>query len=363
VVTPDWAWRARFLWSYLAGDRALMGPFAAVIDVTRRCNLTCVGCPSHAPGVVWQARREDDDFAWDDFVRVCRELRELGTRKMILIGEGEPTLHPRLPDMIAEARRCGFRATLFTNGTRLDERLARAIAVSGLDEIRISLWASDEQEYARNYGGSDPRLFRRAIDGARAVSRARDAAGLKTPRLVLHRPIDREHFRRLEAMVGVARDAGCDALSLSPLRPLGAGAIERSLTPEEVFEIDGILDRVGQQARDAGLACNEDVVRERFRIGREVWTTSPCYVGWLDVRIRTSGDVYACAPCRQPLGSIRQSSLAEIWNGEPYRLFRRKTRTRNGLAGMAQDCNCGYCCHVLNNARLDRILRWVPRRG
>lgn len=338
-----------------------MGPFAAIIDVTRRCNLTCVGCPSHAPDVVWQARHEDDDFAWDDFVRVCRELRELGTRKMILIGEGEPTLHPRLLDMIAEARRCGFRAVLLTNGTRLDERLAPAIAGSGLDELRISLWASDEQEYARNYGGCSPRFFQRVLDGARAVSRARDAAGLETPRLVLHRPIDRDHFRRLEAMVRVARDAGCDALSLSPLRPLSAGAVERSLTPADVLEIDGILRRVGQLARDAGLACNDAVVRKRFRIGQEVWAASPCYVGWLDVRIRTSGEVYACAPCRQPLGNIRQSSLAEIWNGEPYRQFRRRTRTRSGLAGIAQNCNCGYCCHVLTNTSVHRALRWVPR--
>jgi MoaA/NifB/PqqE/SkfB family radical SAM enzyme len=188
VIKPDWSWRARFLWSVLSGDRAYAGPFTAVIDVTRRCNLTCFGCPSHAPESGWRSSPHDDDFAWADFERVCRELRTLGTRKLVLIGEGEPLLHPRLLDMIAEAKRSGFFVVLVTNGTRLDEQLAPAIAASGLDEVRISLWASDEYEYEHNYGGSSPRLFHRVLSGARAVSQARPNGPSKTPRIVLHRP-------------------------------------------------------------------------------------------------------------------------------------------------------------------------------
>jgi len=363
VVRPDWKWRARFLSSFLSGDRASAGPFAAAIDVTRRCNLACVGCPSHAAGAEWQASQHDDDFAWDDFVRICRELRELGTRKVVLIGEGEPTLHPLLLDMIAEAKRIGCFVTLLTNGTRLDGPLAPAVAASGLDELRISLWASDEQECIHNYAGSSPRTFHRVLDGARAVSQARAAGHRPTPRIVLHRPIDRVYFRGLDRMVGLARDAGCDALSFSPMRPMGAGAVERTLAPEEVAELRPILERVGRSARAAGLGCNDADTLERFRIGRNVWAAFPCYVNWLDVRIRSNGDVHACAACRRPLGNIRRSSLTDIWNDEPYRRLRRTTRTRAGLAGMARDCNCGYCCHVLTNARLHRVLRFVPRLG
>lgn len=363
VITPSWNWRARLLWSYLSGDRAHQGPFAAGIDVTRRCNLTCFGCRAHAPDSEWHAVPQDDDFAWPDFERLCGELRRMGTRKMALIGEGEPLLHPRLLDMIAEAKRSGFFVALFTNGTLLDARLAAAIATSGLDELRISLWASDEHEFERNYGGSSPRLFQRVLDGARAVSDARRDGDLKAPRLVLHRPIDREHFRGLERMVSLARDAGCDALTFSPLKPMAKAAVERALGPEEVAELGPILSRVGRMAREAGLDCNDVETLERYRIGREVWRTVPCYLGWLDVRIRSNGDVESCAPCRKPLGNIRRASLAEIWNDQPFRQFRRESRTLPGLAAMAQDCNCGYCCHVFTNATLHRVLRWVPRLG
>jgi len=363
VISPGWAWRARFLVSVLSGDHARQGPFCAAIDVTRRCNLQCFGCATHAPGSAWTSDAAHDDFAWDDFERVCRELRALGTRKMILIGQGEPLLHPRLPDMIAEAKRRGFHLALLTNGTLLDGRLAPAIAGSGLDELRVSLWAADEHEYARNYGGTSPKMFQRVIDGARLVSDARPAGRLRTPRIVLHRPIDREGFRGLDRMVALARAAGCDALSFSPLKPFGQAAVERGLSPDEVLDLREVLARTGRFAREAGLACNDAAVLRRYEIGNDVWKGLPCYMGWVDVRIRTNGDVLACAPCRTPLGNVGTSSLAEIWNGAAFRQFRRQTRTREGLAGLASDCCCDFCCHALTNDRLHRILRWLPQRS
>ena len=361
MITPGWAWRARFLVSVLSGDRARHGPFCAAIDVTRRCNLACFRCQAHAPGSGWRPAAEGDDMPWQDFERVCRELRALGTRKMILIGQGEPLLHPRLPDMIAEAKRRGFHLTLLTNGTLLDGRLASAIAASGLDELRVSLWAADEREYVRNYGGTSPKMFQRVIDGARAVSDARTAGRPKTPRIVLHRPIDREGFRGLDRMTGVARAAGCDALSFSPLKPFGQAAAERALTSLEVVELREILARTGRLARDAGLSCNDAAVPRRYEIGNDVWKVLPCYIGWVDVRIRTNGDVLSCAPCGAPLGNVGTASLAEIWNGAAFRQFRRQTRTREGLAGIAADCRCDFCCHVLTNDRLHRVLRWMPQ--
>jgi len=360
VIKPDWTWRARFLWSYMSGSRAYAGPFAAGIDVTRRCNLNCFGCRTHAPSSGWRASPQDDDFAWEDFDRICRELRRMGTRKMALIGEGEPLLHPRLLDMIAKAKRSGFFVSLFTNGTLFDDRVAPGIATSGLDELRISMWASDEHEFERNYGGSSPRMFQRVLDGARAVSQARPHGHPKVPRMVLHRPIDRDYFRGLDRMVGLARDAGCDALSFSPLKPMGVAAVDRALDAEEASELRPVLSRVGRLARAAGLECNDAETLERYRIGNDVWKTVPCYLGWLDVRIRPNGDVQSCGPCRQPLGNIRRASLAAIWNDQPFRQFRRRTQTQAGLAGLARDCTCGYCCHVFTNQRLHRVLRWLP---
>jgi MoaA/NifB/PqqE/SkfB family radical SAM enzyme len=360
-IKPELTWKIGFLRGCLSGDRAYTGPYTAAIDVTRRCNLRCIGCRSHSPEKSWRPDLQYDDFNWDEFVNICGQLQTLGTRKMILIGEGEPTLHPRLPDMIATAKHAGLFVTLVTNGTMLDDRRARDLVKSGLDELRISLWAADETEYGHNYPGTDTSLFLRVLEGARLVVRFRQENHSQGLRVVLHRPIEREHFRSLGRMVDVACEIGCDALSFSPLKPLGGMDTGRALLPEEEHELRGILASLHQRAQAFGLETNVPATLARYRIGRDVWRAMPCYMGWIDVRIRTTGDVQACSPCRQALGNIRESSLAEIWNGLPFRQFRRETRTQEGLGRMARRCDCEFCCHALTNARLHRALRWLPR--
>jgi MoaA/NifB/PqqE/SkfB family radical SAM enzyme len=361
ALKPDFAWKIGFLRGFLSGDRAYAGPYTAAIDVTRRCNLRCVGCRSHAPEKAWCPDPRNDDFSWEEFVSVCRQLQAMGTRKMILIGEGEPTLHPRLLDMIASAKNAGLFVTLVTNGTMLDAAKAQSLVKSGLDELRISLWAADEAEYGHNCPGTDTGFFLRVLDGARSVVRFRRENHDKGPRVVLHRPIEREHFRSLGRMVEVACETGCDALSFSPLKPLGGTDTRRALLPEEELEVQDILASLHGRARAHGLETNVPATLARYRIGREVWRAMPCYIGWIDMRIRTTGDVLACSPCRRTLGNIRQSGLAEIWNGLSFRQFRRETRTRAGLARMARNCACEFCCHALTNARLHRALKWMPR--
>ncbi len=63
---------------------------------------------------------------------------------MILIGEGEPLLHPDIAGMAAAAKQAGCRVTLLTNGTILGPDRAREFAEAGLDELRVSLRAPED---------------------------------------------------------------------------------------------------------------------------------------------------------------------------------------------------------------------------
>ncbi len=60
-----------------------------VVDVTRRCNLSCLHCRVHSPLADRSAGGEGVDFPLDSFVSLCRDAKEWGIRKIVLIGEGE----------------------------------------------------------------------------------------------------------------------------------------------------------------------------------------------------------------------------------------------------------------------------------
>jgi MoaA/NifB/PqqE/SkfB family radical SAM enzyme len=91
--------KAKLLRSLLTGDEAATGPFYVTVDVTRRCNLRCIGCASHSPYVArpTPGGQTAADLSFDLFKSLCDELRALGTPELIFSGEGEPLLHARLP--------------------------------------------------------------------------------------------------------------------------------------------------------------------------------------------------------------------------------------------------------------------------
>jgi len=157
----------------LSGNTIKCGPFYVDIDLTTRCNLQCIGCPFHSPllgdGAGALKKNDLSPFLFTSF---CEELKKMGTRLLILSGSGEPLLHPHLLPMIDTARRLGFKILISTNGTLLDEKKVRALIESGVEIVRVSLWASTKEEYQMNYPGVNPRQFERVLDGLKRFSRS-----------------------------------------------------------------------------------------------------------------------------------------------------------------------------------------------
>lgn len=88
------------------------GPWLAQVVVTRQCNLKCGYCAKYD--------RTSDPAPSDELAsRLAKRRAWAG---------GEPTMHPRLPDLVAEMRRLGFkRRMLITNGWRLTRDLIDAL--------------------------------------------------------------------------------------------------------------------------------------------------------------------------------------------------------------------------------------------
>ena len=107
------------------------GPWLAQVVVTRRCNLKCGYCTEYD--------RASDPVPYDELASRLAKLAELRTWAVCLTG-GEPTMHPRLPDLVAEMKRLGFkRRMMITNGWRLTPALIDALNGAGLTDMQISV--------------------------------------------------------------------------------------------------------------------------------------------------------------------------------------------------------------------------------
>ncbi len=106
-----------------------------VVTITSACNLDCPICYVH--------NKNDDAYHMpvEDFAAILEHLRtdHGGELDIINITGGEPTLHPRLFEMLALAKAAGIhRVTVCSNGIRLakDEEFVKQLAAYG---ARIAL--------------------------------------------------------------------------------------------------------------------------------------------------------------------------------------------------------------------------------
>src|SRR5689334_5617864 len=112
--------------------RAAPGP-VVIWNLIRRCNLTCKHCYSISADIDFPG-----ELSTEEVFRVMDDLKAFRVPALILSG-GEPLLRKDIFEIAGRARRLGFSVALSTNGTLIDEALAKRIADAGFGYVGISL--------------------------------------------------------------------------------------------------------------------------------------------------------------------------------------------------------------------------------
>ena len=120
----------------------------AHIEPTNACNLACIVCPRD------RMDRPLKLMPWNVFEAAMARILPSPVPMLAFVGFGEPTLHKRLPDMIAcaRARRPEMIVKVTTNGSQLDDRRIEALYAAGLDLLEISVMGTSRAAYERAMG-------------------------------------------------------------------------------------------------------------------------------------------------------------------------------------------------------------------
>jgi MoaA/NifB/PqqE/SkfB family radical SAM enzyme len=101
----------------------------AIVAITSVCNCHCPLCN------LWKFKYRVDP---NKLIANLDLLAKNGFKILHLTG-GEPTLLPGLPDIVRAAHERGFHTMLMTNGTTMNDRLAKRLAQAGLDSVGVSV--------------------------------------------------------------------------------------------------------------------------------------------------------------------------------------------------------------------------------
>lgn len=112
------------------------------IEPTNQCNLDCVTCIRHS----WDEPM--GVMAAATFSGIVEGLRALSAPPDVFFGGlGEPLSHPRIVDMVREAKTLGVAVEMITNGTLLTPAMSASLLDAGLDRLWVSLDGATPESY------------------------------------------------------------------------------------------------------------------------------------------------------------------------------------------------------------------------
>jgi radical SAM protein with 4Fe4S-binding SPASM domain len=258
-------------------------PYIINIEPTNNCNLKCVMCARQL------SERQVGSMDMDLYRQIIDESVDHGRRfRIFLVKDGEPLLHPRLPEMVeyAKVRRAARAVTIISNGISLNQDLAQDLIQAGLDDLTISIDAVSAEQYSNVKG----------VDGLAKVED--NIQGLMELR---------KKFKTAKPFLRVR---------MVQLK-------------QNMAEVEAFKEKWGKTADAVDITEFHSwtgAVEDMSPNGQPRLKRYPCPLLWYTGVINWDGSVSLCCidyNCKGIVGNVKQQSLRDIWNGEKLRQVRR----------------------------------------
>ncbi len=344
----------------LHGEKAFAGPILAIMGLSDRCNIRCRGCFAHlALGAPSPRQGKNPDLSEKLLDQMCRELPAAGLAEVFISADGEPLMHPRATDMLAKLKQAGLKVILYTNGTLVDQNIARALVKNGIDEVRVSVWAVTSDEHQLCHPGSDPALLEQRRQGLKHLAAAKAERQTTLPRVIISLILTRPATYNLAQRVAFVQECSCDEVVLGLYRNVGGESEDWVLRSQDATALKPQLRNMASKLTQNGIRLSLSRYLVHCQFDPRAVPSLACYAGWFAVRIDTLGRVFPCGHCDYQFGHMDRQSFGEIWHGSAARRFRHLT----GLTATPQkallNCDCANCCLTYDNLRLHRTIRWL----
>lgn len=313
--------------------RPLAWPTHLMVEPATHCNLKCSLCP-----VTSGLGRPQGMMEFDTFKKVVDEVGDY-IFTLLFWGWGEPFLNPRAFDMIRYARSKGAKVISSTNGHLFAKKnYAEELIRSGIDTIIFAIDGVTQLSYERYRQGGN---LETALNGIRTVVERKKAMGSTTPFVNFRFIVMAQNEDEIPLVKELAPTLGVDALTFKTLNPDNQDPY--SPLSEETTGGSAFVPKERRYRRFQSDNKSEARIRRR---------SNPCKHLWTHPVIHWDGTVVSCSydPCEQyPLGSLKDNTFKELWNGGAFRELRRQFKKNWAAMPRCGDCSYswkgGSCSH------------------
>ncbi len=315
-------------------------------ETTSACNLECVHCRriDVAAELAKQDMTTEQSLAFIDAVAV------VGNPILVLSG-GEPLSRPDILQLARHARSRGLTIVLATNGTLIDQSVAKEIVASGIGRVAISIDGARPQTHDQFRG--IPGSFQQALNGFRLLKEA----GMS---LQMNCTLAKHNAEEREKLYQMALRMGADALHIFMLVPVGCGVEIAADSQLPADEYERILNWFYDKSREGKLQTKATCAPHYYRIMRQRTkaegiklsyathgmdaVTRGCLAGSAVCFVSHKGEVFPCGYLPVTAGNVLEQPFQEIWEKSSVFAELRDTDNLKGKCGICEFRNvCEGC--------------------
>jgi len=312
-------------------------------ETTAGCNLECIHCRR----LDVSTQLMNDDMTTEESYEFIDALAETAKPILVLSG-GEPLFRPDIFDISKYAVSKGLTVALATNGTLVDEAMAKKIVDAKVSRVSISLDGADAETHDkfRKLKGS----FEKAIEGFNNLKKL----GMS---MQINSTIAKHNSHQLHDLYNLCLKLEAVAMHIFMLVPVGCGveiADDQMLAPERYEELLNIFYDMSKEAKiQTKATCSPHyfrIMRERAREeGIKITPkthgmaamTKGCLAGTGVCFVSHKGEVFPCGYLPVNAGHVKKQHFRDIWKDSP--VF-AKLREPDLLGGKCGECEYKKVC-------------------
>ncbi|MBU0667390.1 MAG: radical SAM protein [Nanoarchaeota archaeon] len=283
-------------------------PVQMQIDLTNRCNHNCSYCTHRNP-----LKRKGTDFSEKDLIsteriiKLISEGKEIGVKAILLLGGGEPLIHPGIKEIVEHIENLSLEFALVTNGVLINKRNVKIF--KNARWIRVSVDAATNETYQK-------------------VQKTKNSIPIKQIKLIrntckkaiigisfLTKP---ENYHEAYMTAVMAKKLGVDNIRYSVVQTLDGKDILEPYYKEYFQMLEKTKELEDKKFKVFGLKDR----REALKNQKDYET---CLYQHFTAVIAANGKVYPCCWTKNfthfNLGSIYKQSFSEIWFGKKRAKF------------------------------------------
>lgn len=310
-----------------------IGPRHILLDLAGRCNLNCVYCRRFSP---WNKKywrgRNPELFGFLDFEvirNVLSEAKEIGTEIVLLVGGGEPTLHPKFLDIINLIKDLGMTFNFSTNGALLD--LYNKYLVDGrCITVTVSLSFASGKDFKLIRPNSDMKIIPRIEKNIQDLADLKCKSQSASPNLIALYAICKYNYKEITEMAHHAKRLRANSIWYQLVHLEGFSRDKLCMNKEEMENVRKSLEEAKELCKKIGLDFRSFIEFEIEHYDEEKGDWSKrgllyqgCFVGWHFAFIHLRREVFMCCGIKT-IGILdkRGKGFKDLWHSDVYRRYR-----------------------------------------